>query len=369
MAKKTATYANYELRVEDNGKIVILNDGQLMQNAMGAIRNIAADVNFTLDPKWNTQSSGRKLIDFLNNSSASETTPASEFAPKSYACPVPESKPTTTPAPSTTQKPISSPAPKPVAKPAQPKNDNELTEEEMNELLKQIAELRKTIEALESRIAKLEKSSTGNPATKAVTPTGKDYQKDEFEIDLTSYVRDDDGSITKFWKSAKKVNYDTRYNSCYATLILSAGGKVANTRETAAHIWSWADSNHNKTFLLLTEMADEKGHKFSFNVPDQLPEDGKEQYKLLTSMNNELVKTFGKGGVAFIDSYMLKIDSNHIYMAGAEVMNDVVTYLSDATIIKREWNNEPFVDNFDWTEAERYEAIKKYVRSLKKRFA
>ena len=56
MAKKTATYANYELHVEDNGKIVILNAGQLMQNTMGAIRTIAAEVSFTLDPKWNTQS-------------------------------------------------------------------------------------------------------------------------------------------------------------------------------------------------------------------------------------------------------------------------------------------------------------------------
>ena len=168
MAKKSATYATYELRVEDNGKIVILNDGQLVQNAMGAIRNISADVNFTLDPKWNTQSSGRKLIDFLN-SSASETTPASVSTPKSDAGPVPESKSTPAPASSSTKTPTSSPAPKPVAKPAQPKNDNELTEEEMNELLKQIAELRKTIEALESRIAKLEKA----PATSPAAASGK----------------------------------------------------------------------------------------------------------------------------------------------------------------------------------------------------
>ncbi len=44
MAKKTATYADYELRVEDNGKIVILNAGQAVQNAMGAIRTIASEV-------------------------------------------------------------------------------------------------------------------------------------------------------------------------------------------------------------------------------------------------------------------------------------------------------------------------------------
>lgn len=165
MAKKTATYANYELRVEDNGKIVILNDGQLMQNTMGAIRSIASEVSFALDPKWNTQSSGRKLIDFLN-SSGSATTPVSAPIPKSDA------------------KPTLSTASKPVTKPAQTKNDNDLTEEEMNELLKQIAELRKTIEALESRIAKLESNRGANTnvttdreviiAHKKVTAGGRD---------------------------------------------------------------------------------------------------------------------------------------------------------------------------------------------------
>lgn len=73
MAKKTATYANYELRVEDNGKIVILNASRLMPNAKGAVRTIAAEVNFTLDPKWNTQSAGRKLIDYLNKSASTDS--------------------------------------------------------------------------------------------------------------------------------------------------------------------------------------------------------------------------------------------------------------------------------------------------------
>ena len=76
MAKKTATYASYELHVEDNGKFVILNDGQPVQNAKGTIRIIAADVNFTLDPKWNTQTAGRKLVDFLNSTTTTSGTSA-----------------------------------------------------------------------------------------------------------------------------------------------------------------------------------------------------------------------------------------------------------------------------------------------------
>ena len=358
MAKKTATYAKYELHVEDNGKIVILDDGQPVQNAKGTIRTIAADVNFTLDPKWNTQSAGRKLVDFLNS-----TTTVSGTSVKADESASPASESTIVP------KQTPKPSARPEVKSDKCNNENELTEEEMNELLKQIAELRKTVESLESRIAKLEKGSAGNPEIKATGSNAKDYQKDQFKIDLTSYVRDEDGTITKFWKSAKKVNYDTKSNSVYTTLFLSAEGKVASDNKKAGYISSWTNSYNQKAFLLLTDMADEKGHTFSFNVPDELPEAEEEQYALLTNMKNELVKTFGKGGVAFFEDYMLKIDSSDIYKAGAEVMNDVVTYLSDSNIIKREWDNEPFIDNFDWTEAERYEAIKKYVRSLKKRFA
>lgn len=231
------------------------------------------------------------------------------------------------------------------------------------EEIDRIKELEKRLEALETRITKLE----GNPATQKVANNGKDYQKEKFKIALQSFVRDDDGQITKFWKSAKKVNYDVRSSDCYANLVLSAEGKVANTEKIATNIY---DTQYNKkSFLLLTEIADEKGHKFSFNIPDPLPEKGLDQHELLRNMKNELVRIFGKGGTAFFNDYMLTIDSGFIYPVGADVMNDVVTYLSDQAIIKREWDNEPFVDNFDWTDAERYEAIKRYVRSLKKRFA
>ena len=358
MAKKTATYASYELRVEDNGKIVILNDGLLEQNTMGAIRSIANKISFTLDPKWNTQSSGRKLIDFLN--SATTTSATSAKADESAS---PASEPTNAPK----QTPKSATRPEPEVKSAKRNTENELTEEEMNELLKQIAELRKTIESLESRVAKLEKGSAGNPVIKTSGSNAKDYQKDQFKIDLTSYVRDEDGTITKFWKSAKKVNYDTRSNSVYDTLILSENGRVANENEWAGSIWPWNDSRHDKVFLLLTEIGEEKGHKFSFDIPESLPAEG--QQNLLNNMKNELVKTYGKGGTAFFDSYMLSIDSDHIYRVGPNVMDKIVKFISDPTIIKREWDNEPFTDNLDWTEEERYKEIKKYVLSLKKRFA
>ena len=83
MAKKSANYSTYELRVEDGGKIVILNSGELVPSAMAAIRTIAAEVGFEIDSKWNTQSAGRKLVDFLN-SSAPAAAPAAKEATASH---------------------------------------------------------------------------------------------------------------------------------------------------------------------------------------------------------------------------------------------------------------------------------------------
>ena len=37
-------------------------------NTLGALREIAAKIGFEIDPKWNTQSTGRKLVDFINAS-------------------------------------------------------------------------------------------------------------------------------------------------------------------------------------------------------------------------------------------------------------------------------------------------------------
>lgn len=35
-------------------------------NTMGALREIAAKIGFEILPKWNTQDTGRKLVDFIN---------------------------------------------------------------------------------------------------------------------------------------------------------------------------------------------------------------------------------------------------------------------------------------------------------------
>lgn len=153
MAKKSANYSTYELRVEDGGKIVILNSGELVPSAMAAIRTIAAEVGFEIDSKWNTQSAGRKLVDFLNSSVPAAAPAAKEATAAAPAPSAPAAKETPAPAPSAA-KPTEKPAP--VAPPKSEANNNqeELTPEEM----KQLDEILKRLETLEARIAKLEKS-------------------------------------------------------------------------------------------------------------------------------------------------------------------------------------------------------------------
>lgn len=298
---------------------------------MGAIRNIAADVNFTLDPKWNTQSSGRKLIDFLNNSSASETTPASEFAPKSDAGPVPESKPTTTPASSTTQKPTSSPASKPVAKPAQPKNDNELTEEEMNELLKQIAELRKTIEALEARIAKLEKSSIGAPTIQK-KPVGLTYE--QFQYPDYGYLGSPIINITVFRLSDGRQGKPRRITSNDGNYTVGQTRKIA---DMFGHIYDSKTKREDLGWELVSKYGD---GKYAFIANKAVDSNGK-TYDFIELKGNSLYDP---------DALAYAMNKKELWHS-KQKFTDV-------------YQNEPFNLDLSWTDEEIRENLVKFIDKL-----
>ena len=67
MAKKKASYSDYEVSVVENGKIIVKRADEVLPNSMGALRDIASAIGFVIEPKWNTQQNGSKLIDFLNS--------------------------------------------------------------------------------------------------------------------------------------------------------------------------------------------------------------------------------------------------------------------------------------------------------------
>ena len=59
---KQATVGGYHIRVQDSGSIEIY---RTYDNTKAALREISEKVGFEVDPKWNTQQFGSKLVDFL----------------------------------------------------------------------------------------------------------------------------------------------------------------------------------------------------------------------------------------------------------------------------------------------------------------
>ena len=75
MKAQTAIYGPYIISRDETGKIVVKNNDEMCPNAIAAIRTIAQDCRFELDPKWNTQTAGAKLIQhILSGDPASEVT-------------------------------------------------------------------------------------------------------------------------------------------------------------------------------------------------------------------------------------------------------------------------------------------------------
>lgn len=85
MAAKQAIYGDYVITKEDNGKIVVTKGEEVCPNSKQALREIAAQIGYTVDDSWNTQQFGAKLIAQLQGEIQSpapvkevSTTPAEE---------------------------------------------------------------------------------------------------------------------------------------------------------------------------------------------------------------------------------------------------------------------------------------------------
>ena len=85
MAAKQAIYGDYVITKEDNGKIVVTKGGEVCPNSKQALREIAAQIGYTVDDSWTTQQFGAKLIAQLQGEIQSpapvkevSTTPAEE---------------------------------------------------------------------------------------------------------------------------------------------------------------------------------------------------------------------------------------------------------------------------------------------------
>lgn len=59
MAKKSAISGEYIITVEDSGTVRVC---KIFDNVMGSLREIAEMKGFSIDPKWNTQETGRRIV-------------------------------------------------------------------------------------------------------------------------------------------------------------------------------------------------------------------------------------------------------------------------------------------------------------------
>lgn len=69
MAKKFAVSKDYIISVEDDGSIQV---HRIYANVMDSLREIAKSIGFELDPKWNTRTAGRKILECLGEESQAE---------------------------------------------------------------------------------------------------------------------------------------------------------------------------------------------------------------------------------------------------------------------------------------------------------
>ncbi|MBD5220669.1 MAG: hypothetical protein HDS72_10650 [Bacteroidales bacterium] len=271
MAKKQVSYGDYEVIVEDGGKIVVMQSGQVLPNAKAGLRAIAEAVGFDFDPKWTTQQGGSKLVKFLASAPAA-------------AAPA-ESKPQPSPAEPKAGKAQPAAAPKavPVAKNNNKPKDEELTPEEM----KQLDEILKRLEALEARLAKLEKA----PA--AATPAAA--RKREVIIDA---------------KTTTDRNYDDHYY--YKT----SEGRVLK-RRTAVYMW-YPDYITVATQVLIA-CGEEGAVDFSGFTSEPLDvarKNNTEQYQKLMKQLITLATKYGAKGdlPALLPDDSLLFNNGHFYM-------------------------------------------------------
>lgn len=69
MAKKSAISGEYIITVEDNGTVRVC---KIYDNVMGSLREVAESKGFAIDPKWNTQETGRRIVNEFGDGKMAE---------------------------------------------------------------------------------------------------------------------------------------------------------------------------------------------------------------------------------------------------------------------------------------------------------
>ncbi len=84
MAKKSVSYKEYLIEIEENGSVSVSKNGSACDKAKPVLKEIAEQTGFTVEDNWTTQQLGAKLVKFLSDGAPAASAPAASApAPKS----------------------------------------------------------------------------------------------------------------------------------------------------------------------------------------------------------------------------------------------------------------------------------------------
>lgn len=204
MVKKSARLGDYEILVDDKSRITVLKAGEVQPKSMASLREVAEKVGFDIDPKWNTQSLGSKLVDHINNNEVaiSVEEPVVEKPKKSESAPVVADADGGT-----------------ISKTPSEENEVQFSEEEMKEILERFA-------ALEARLEKLEQMvNTGAPSgdKKREAIVAHKVVTSNYGFTITSYFKTSTGRILTY-SGASSANRDNHnYKKLLKDVLISIG--------------------------------------------------------------------------------------------------------------------------------------------------
>lgn len=68
--RKTVAFESYTITRDETNRIIVTKNGEVQNNAKGALREIASKCDFETDKTWTTQQFGSKLIAFIENNNS-----------------------------------------------------------------------------------------------------------------------------------------------------------------------------------------------------------------------------------------------------------------------------------------------------------
>ena len=79
MIKQTVSYGVWTINRHDDNKLEILKNGQLCEKNTPALREIAAELGYEIDPEWRTSQLGRNVLKAVENAANSSCTDCSRL--------------------------------------------------------------------------------------------------------------------------------------------------------------------------------------------------------------------------------------------------------------------------------------------------